>query len=327
MNSMEAFKEAVNAGDAVRVKALLETAPSLAAHLNDPLFPFDEIAIVVAAARGNRPLVDVLLDAGADVNARGKWWAGPFGVLHHSDTSLAPYLISRGATVDIHAAANLGMLDRLRQLLEADPGAVNLRGPDGMMPLHFAASAAVAELLLHHGAEIDARDVDHGGTPAQHLVRSRPEVSRYLVGRGAEVDPFLAAALGDLERLRAMLQGEPSLVHAQTCTERFMPAPAPGDHIYAYTLGKHATPLCAAARCGQVRAVELLLEYGASVNGAGNAATPLHLVASDGNLEMVRYLVGKGADTTAKDPWYNATPLGWARYARQQAVAHFLRDR
>jgi hypothetical protein len=132
-------------------------------------------------------VVDVLLNAGADITARSNWWAGPFGVLYHSDTSLAPHLISRGATVDIHPAA---------------------------------------EVLLDHGAKIDARDLDHGGTPAQHLIRRRPEVARYLVG-----------------------------------------------------------------------AVELLLEYGASVNGVANALTPLHGAPGEGQL---------------------------ARYCRQQAVADYL---
>ena len=85
------------------------------------------------------------------------------------------------------------------------------------------------------------------------------------------------------------------------------------------------TPLHFAARRGQVAVAELLLRHGASVNGAPNPLTPLHAAAGEGQLEMVQFLVARGADLTAKDPWYGVTPLGWAKYCKQQAVADYLK--
>ena len=79
---------------------------------------------------------------------------------------------------------------------------MHARGGDGQTPLHFATTIDVAQLLLDHGADIDARDVDHESTPAQCMVRDRQEVARYLVSRGCRTDILMAAALGDLE-LRA----------------------------------------------------------------------------------------------------------------------------
>jgi hypothetical protein len=63
--------------------------------------------------------------------------------------------------VDIHAAARLGMLDRVRELIAADRESVHARGGDGQTPLHFASTVDIAAYLLDQGAEIDARDVDH----------------------------------------------------------------------------------------------------------------------------------------------------------------------
>ena len=42
----------------------------------------------------------------------------------------------------------------------------------------------IAAFLLDHGAEIDARDIDHESTPAQYMVDDRQDVARYLVSRG-----------------------------------------------------------------------------------------------------------------------------------------------
>ena len=75
--------------------------------------------------RKNLPVLDVLLEYGADLNLKSEWWAGPFGILESDITpeEAAP-LIARGATVDIFAAAHLGMADRVRELVEADPSLV-----------------------------------------------------------------------------------------------------------------------------------------------------------------------------------------------------------
>ena len=89
-------------------------------------------------------MIDALLQAGADINARTRWWAGSFGVLDSANGDLANYLITRGATLDIHAAARLGMIDRVRELLALNPQLVHARGGDGQFPLHFAATPEIA---------------------------------------------------------------------------------------------------------------------------------------------------------------------------------------
>ena len=178
-------------------------------------------------------MIDVLLAAGADINAKSQWWAGGFGFLHTADPERAEYAIERGAVVDVHAAARLGRLDRLRELIEGDPQSVQARGGDGQTPLHFARTVEIAAYLLDHGADIDARDIDHESTPAQWMVGDCPDVARYLVQRGCTTDILLAAAVGDLDRVRMHLDADPSCIRLRASEEFFpMVNPKAGGTIY-----------------------------------------------------------------------------------------------
>src|SRR5688500_5352566 len=164
-SSREALKAAISANDAGAVATVLQQHPDLTRQLDRALpdFGFGATPLLGAVYRNNREMVDVLLRAGADINARSEWWAGSFGVLDH-DGPLTDFLVERGATIDAHAAARLGMLDGLEALVSANPALVHARGGDGQTPLHFARSIAIAEFLLDRGADIDARDVDHEST-------------------------------------------------------------------------------------------------------------------------------------------------------------------
>jgi len=126
---------------------------------------------------------------------RSNWWAGGFGLLDKAKPEVVAHAIERGAVVTVHAAARLGMFETLRKLIEEDPERVHERGGDGQTPLHFASTVEIAEFLLSHGADIDARDVDHESTPEQYMVRTRQDVARYLISRGCSTDLLMAAAL------------------------------------------------------------------------------------------------------------------------------------
>lgn len=321
-DSIEAFKEAVEAGDAGRVRSLLRRHPRLRQQINAPLFSFD--APAVCLAKNNRALMDVLLRNGADINARSQWWAGGFGVLDGADADAAEYLIARGARVDAHAAADLGLLERLRELVEAQPELVHARGGDGQTPLHVARTPEVAGFLLDSGAEIEARDIDHGSTPAQYAVVERPGVCRYLLSRGAQDDLFMRCALGDIEAVRAFLAADPALLHATIDTGRHDPDPAPGLHIYHYLFANGATPLMAAAQGSQRAVVELLLTLGADVNAQNGGATALHHAAWSGYVEMLQFLLSRGADRNRRDTLYSSTAAGWAAHNGQDAAKEFL---
>lgn len=235
---------AVRAGDAGRTRKLLEKHPGLRSGLDQPMHDghFGATLLIAAVQTGSREMVELLLEAGADINQRSHWWAGSFGVLD-GESELVPWLIERGARVDAYAAARHGMMDRLRQILEADPAAARMRGGDGQTPLHVARTVEVAAYLLEHGAEIDALDVDHESTPAQYLVRDRPEVARFLVSRGCRTDILLAAALGNLELVKEHLARDPSVIRLSVTPEFFpMGNPRAGGTIYIWTLGANMIP-------------------------------------------------------------------------------------
>ncbi len=237
---------AVAANDAAAVTSLLQRNSPLKARLNDPLptESFGTVALQVAVRRANRAMIDALLDAGADINQRSHWWAGSFGVFDDADAAdwLPDYLISRGARLDPTAAAKLNRLDDLKAMVAADPSAVHARGGDGQTALHRAATVEMAAFLLDHGADIDARDVDHESTPAQYLVRGRPDVARYLVSRGCSTDILLGAALGDTAVVARHLAANPSAVRTSVDATWFpMKNLHAGGSIYIWTLGGRKT--------------------------------------------------------------------------------------
>jgi ankyrin repeat protein len=258
---IEQIKEAMFADDTNALTQLLESHPGLKSQIDAPLFPFDQPAIVFAAGRGRRQIVEALLNAGANVNARSQWWAGSFGVLDSADPELAAYLIERGAIVDAHSAARLGMFDKLKQLVSANPGLVHAQGGDGQTPLHFACTVEIAEFLLDHGADIDARDIDHESTAAQYLVQSHPGVVRCLIRRGAKTDILLAAAIGDNDLVRKHLDAEPECIRMRV-NGLFFPKqnPKSGGSIYIWTLGGNRSPHQVASKFGHKETLGILMD-------------------------------------------------------------------
>ncbi len=258
--AIAAFRAAVQARDAQAVRDLLQGSDYLRAEIDSPWFSFDSPAVVFAAGRQDRPTLQVLMDSGADPNARTHWWAGGFSALSLADAETARLLISRGAHIDIHDAAHLGDLDRVRELLAADPSLVHARGGDGQSPLHFASTVEVAALLIQHGADLEFRDIDHGSTPAQAALVERPEVCRYLLSAGAQPDLFMAAALDDPDLARRLLAANPGALSSRVGEPPFVSGNPDAGHIYVYTLKTGESPIALAAMLGHSAALAALLE-------------------------------------------------------------------
>lgn len=90
----------------------------------------------------------------------------------------------------LHFAVDNGLADVVSQLLEAgtSPSTIARAGGATCTPLHLAFDGDIAELLLRHGAPIDARD-ERGRTPLMHTaIHNRSEVTAVLLAAGAAQD-------------------------------------------------------------------------------------------------------------------------------------------
>lgn len=348
----DALESAIQANDAARTAEVLERFPALKDRLNEPLprGAFGTTPLIAAVHHRNREMIDLLLRSGADINGRSEWWAGSFGVLDN-DCGLADFLIARGALVDAHAAARLGLLDKLRELVAADPGVVSARGGDGQTPLHFASSVEVASFLLEHGADIDALDIDHESTPAQWMMRDRREVARYLVSRGCGTDLLMASALGDLNLVRRLLDEDPSRIYLNVSLECFPKKnPKAGGCIYIWTLGWNKTPHVLARQAGHVNVLKLLMERSpdslklaqaldlgdkelfdcllASSPGMPKSLSPgerrkLVDTTQDQNIDAVRLMLEAGWPVDARGQ-HGGTALHWAAWHGNVELARLI---
>lgn len=116
--------------------------------------------------------------------------------LYRGDHERARELLAPDDELPAYEAAALGRIDRLRQLLEADPAAANERSPDGFTALHlaiFGGDEDAVRLLLEKGADPNAL-----ATSEIARVRplgtagfvKRPDLEKLLLEAGA--DPSLA---------------------------------------------------------------------------------------------------------------------------------------
>ncbi|HEV8061122.1 MAG TPA: ankyrin repeat domain-containing protein [Gemmataceae bacterium] len=255
---IDQIRDAFRRDDAGSVRQLIALHPELKARINDPLGPFDSPPIVNVRSQA---MLDLLLEAGADINAKSQWWAGGFGLLHGANPDVAAYAIERGAIVDVHAAARLGLLPRLQELISGDPSLVHARGGDGQTPLHFASTIPIAAYLLDHGARIDERDIDHESTPAQWMVGDRQEICRFLVERGCSTDILLASALGNLALVGKHLDADPACIRMRVSQEFFpMINKQAGGTIYQWTLGFYLSAHLVARKFGHEPVLELLFQ-------------------------------------------------------------------
>jgi uncharacterized protein len=153
----------------------------------------------------------------------------------------------------------------------------------------------------------------------QALYEGKPELARELAAARSDLDVFEASAIGDVERLRVLLDGDPSLATAWS-GDGFTPLhlaaffghPAAarllaerGADLEARSTNEQfaldARPLHSAAAAGQREVCEVLLDAGADVNAVQHGGyTALLEARQSGNEELAQLLLERGADPTAR---------------------------
>jgi hypothetical protein len=136
-------------------------------------------------------LEPMLLRASWDWGA-GDWETGLGAASHMGRRDIAEFLIERGARIDTFAVCMLGDLPAAKALLVAFPEMHKTPGPHGIPLLSHAIvgkkpSFGVFQLLLEHGADVNAKTW-RGGTPLMQAVSvGEPDMVRSLLDRGADV--------------------------------------------------------------------------------------------------------------------------------------------
>jgi ankyrin repeat protein len=257
--------DALRANDAAAVARVLAEHPELKTQIDAPLpaYAFGETPLIAAVQHRNREAIDVLLRAGANVNQKSHWWAGGFHAIDNADDdgALVAFLLERGAVPEIHHLVRLGRIDEVRAALKSHPALINARGGDGQLPLHFAKTVEMAGVLIEHGADIDAIDVDHESTAAQWMVRDRQPVARHLVDRGGRTDLLMASAFGDAALVTRLLDADPDAIRT-TVSDRYFPMrnQRAGGTIYNWTLGASKSAHEIAREFGHEDVVRLLMD-------------------------------------------------------------------
>lgn len=258
-----------------------------------------------AAAFGSPETMKLLLDAGADVNAKNAFDATAL-IWSARDPVKSKLLIEHGAQV-------------------------NVQSRQGRTPLILAAksdsSAGIVRLMLAKGADPNVKD--SRGETALLLAAGTgdTETMRLLMAKGADVNtanaqgdtPIMFAALGNsLDAVKLLL--------------------AKGANVNAATTSYHTvrhgqipliklTALIYAAPYASPELVRTLIEAGANVNAQdARGLSPLMVaVATERqDLEIVRMLLRAGADVNLKSA-LGETALDWAEKFGHPAVLAALR--
>ncbi|OAI52682.1 ankryin, partial [Planctomyces sp. SCGC AG-212-M04] len=298
--------QACIAGDLSAVQELVQRDPSLVRAqyaYRTPLY--------FAVREGRTDVVAWLLEHGADplTLVVGDSLLQICRDRGHADVEkvLSNHLVNRLNASPKGEAVAAAIRDRdlatVRRLLDADPALLGTGDGRSNQPIHWGAMTRqidVVDELLDRGADINAKRYDSAG-PVQlvsgdYYFRGYRDVPKetptsprqmfdHLRARGAEVDFNTACAIGDMHRVRELIDRDPSVVNRLAEYSTYFVASAPLDN--------------AAAR-GHIEIVRLLLERGADPNLPEEGLAPnghaLYSAAANKHHAIARLLLEHGAN-------------------------------
>jgi len=314
-------------GDVATVQAALAADPAWAnaARAGNGMPPlacatFSGLIALPGYAPGIRACVDLLLDAGADPDAR---WIDPelphepLGVLYgaagrHHDVALTRRLLQAGADPNdnesLYHATEIADSSIVRLLLEAG---ARVTGCNALFRALDHEHPDTVRLLLAHGG--DPNEPGPGGSPLLHAIRRRrsPATVGLLLDAGA--DPSASNEHGvsayRLARCLGLVEVARQLVQAGA-----MPDDRPHDAF-----------LGACARGDRATVQAMLADDPGLIGKLPPAALRLLPEMAAGNdEEAVRVMVEAGWPITARGGDIDGSALNWAVFRGNAPLARFL---
>jgi ankyrin repeat protein len=213
---------------------------------------------------------------------------------------------------DLFEAVRTGNLAAVQSLLDSDPSlasAKNESGVSAVLMSCYTGRREIRDLLIARDATLEIHDAAAAGNldRVKHLIEKNPSVSHSFSPDGFPV-VALAAVFGHLDVARYL-------------TENGADVNAPA------TNGSGYNALTGAVASGHTEIVKWLLDNNANPNYRyGQGYSPLLTAAANGHLEIVKLLLAHGADLHATtDDGKSAHALATER--NHTPVADFLKNR
>jgi ankyrin repeat protein len=271
------------------------------------------------AARTNEATVRALLDFDAVVNVAGSDWPSPIvNAASEANLQVLKLLLDRGADAKSEDPGNPGWtaLHAACKRSNPDPAFAELLIEHGAdvnavtkisktTPLHNAvSSAAVVHLLLNEGAMVDPQDSD-GKTPLMHTCDNvnSARVMEILIDAGA--NPMIKDKLLGATGVHYSCGSDelaPIVIHSGRCGDLNV------ENKHGYT------PLEWAASNGRSYAVSCLLKTGiVKIDHGGKSGRNAFLLAAEaGSVEILKLLIEYDASMVLKADKRKKTALHWA---------------
>jgi uncharacterized protein len=207
MQGVAAILQSAKDGDVSTLKRLLGQDRGLARATDEYL----KTPLHWAAQNDHRDIAELLLDAGADIEATTSWGATPLDwAAVMGSRKVADLLLARGAQgMNFVAAASLGKLELVRNILDSDapltspaqrvPATLNddlvadsARAKGDVLSDAFYAACrnghtAVAALLLQRGADVNAKGILGGTGLHWASINGHKDTVAFLVSHGADL--------------------------------------------------------------------------------------------------------------------------------------------
>ena len=185
----------------------------------------------------------------------------------------------------------------------------------------------IAERLLAAGADANA-EMESSGTPTGS---AKDAAMRALMLRhGGRVPLMQHFFEGNIDVVAALLDAKPELFDAARAAEGFtMGVSAGHEDMLRLLLARGlrvpaVVTICQTYLWRRAPLARLLLEHGMDANLPNwQQVTPLHDMASKGDVDVAKLFLEFGADPGRIDEEYRSTPLGWAARAGQAEFVRF----